>query len=783
MYSDNSSVLKYQELRDEIRQRIFRDLNTEQIKVVENGEGPLLCLAGAGSGKTMAMVFRILHMYLFGPKYKKDVAAPEDLTDSDLELLKNWLVDNKEGRIKSVPGNIQRLIRVQGVPSRHILAITFTNKAAQEMKSRLETVLDGSLKDMWVMTFHAACVRILHREIKALDYTNDFVIYDTHDQDQLLKDIVSELNIDEKKFPPKMFRQIISRYKSKLIRPGAAKKSAADYYEEKGAEVYEIYQMRLKTNNAVDFDDLILLTVRLFEKNPLVLEKYQEHFRYIMVDEYQDTNHAQYALVNILAKKFMNLCVVGDDDQSIYGFRQADIRNILDFERDYPQAKVVKLEQNYRSSRCILQAANEVIQYNFGRKDKRLWTENPEGEEIIQYRASDEQDEACFVVEQIRKIVDTGARYQDFAVLMRTNAQSRVLEEWFMRRGIPFKIFGGLRFYERKEIKDILAYLKILVNNSDSVSLKRIINVPRRGIGDATLKKIQDFAENENVTLFEALKRHHEINLSAKVNKALKSFIDLISSFQEETQNLTVTEITEKVLMETGYWQELAHDKSVENQNRMDNLKEFITSTKEYDESTLEPSLSEFLSGVSLVSDLDNYEDENNVVVVMTLHMAKGLEFPNVFIIGMEEGIFPHSRALNEDKELEEERRLCYVGITRAKEKLYLLNAQQRNLYGRRNYNMPSRFLADIPSQYMKDFQREEEEFFKTVPSYNKPGQSMGAKKGSFTVGDRVEHRKWGQGVIVSSKGEGENTELQIAFPQQGIKTLLAKYAPIQKVN
>lgn len=781
MHDDYTIVNEYQNLRDEIRQRIFRDLNSEQIKVVANGEGPLLCLAGAGSGKTMAMVFRVLHLYLFGARYEKNVTMPEDIGQRELSLMRNWLEDNNEGRIESIPLEIQKLIRVNGIPSRYILAITFTNKAAQEMKSRLQKVLDGTLKDMWVMTFHAACVRILHREIKSLGYANDFVIYDTHDQDQLLKDVISGLNIDEKKFPPRMFRQIISRYKSKLLKPGKAKLSAADYYEQKGAEVYEIYQKRLQSNNAVDFDDLIMQTVNLLSEHPLVLEKYQDRFRYIMVDEYQDTNHAQYKLVNLLASRFKNICVVGDDDQSIYGFRQADIRNILDFERDYPQAQVVKLEQNYRSTRCILQSANEVIQYNFGRKDKKLWTENPEGDEITQYRADDEQDEACFVAEQIRKLVDAGNKYQDFAVLMRTNAQSRVLEEWFMKRSIPFKIFGGLRFYERKEIKDILAYLKVLVNNSDSVSLKRIINVPRRGIGDATLKKIQDFADKENISLYDALKRYQEIDLSAKVNKAVKGFIEMMASFKEFILELNVTELTEKLLAETGYWQELTNDKTVESQNRIENLKEFITSTKEYDQSTIDSSLNDFLSGVSLVSDLDNYEDENNVVVVMTMHMAKGLEFPNVFLLGMEEGIFPHSRALHNENELEEERRLCYVGITRAKERLYMINARQRNLYGRRNYNMPSRFLADIPAKYIKEYKREED-FFNTIPSSISSGEKQG-QGGGYNVGDKVEHRKWGQGVIVSIKGENDDIQLQIAFPEQGIKTLLAKYAPLQKVT
>ncbi len=777
MSINNELRQSYWNLRDAMRNRLFAGLNPEQLKAVETGEGPVLCLAGAGSGKTTAMVHRILHLYLFGPKYNPQALPPEDLTEEDLALMAKWLEEHgTQKKIEQLHPRIVSLINVEGISPYSLLAITFTNKAAEEMKSRLAALLGTSSKDMWVMTFHAACLRILFREISSLGYNSDFTIYDTQDQLQVMKGVTKELNLDEKKFPPKMLINVISRFKSDLKRPH--KVVPADYLEEIGVQAYQVYQKRLQENNALDFDDLIMLTVRIFEENPEILKKYQERFRYIMVDEYQDTNHAQYVFVNMLAKIHQNLCVVGDDDQSIYGFRQADIRNILDFERDYPRAKVIKLEQNYRSSQCILDAANEVILHNVGRKKKKLWTKNPQGELVVQYQAINQRDEASFICERINEFVKE-RNYQDFAVLVRTNAQTRSVEEGLIRAGIPYRIVGGLKFYERKEIKDILAYLKILVNPSDSISLRRIINVPRRGIGATSFQKIEEYSQINNIPIYDALKGLDNLQLGPKIKKAVNSFKKLMDSFYDSVNSLSVTELTEKILQDTGYWQELVEENSVEARSRMDNLKEFLTKTQEFDQNTEELSLGDFLNQVSLVTDLDSYEDETQAVVIMTIHMAKGLEFPTVFLIGMEEGIFPHSRSLLDSREMEEERRLCYVAITRAKERLYLLYARERSLYGRTSYNPPSRFLEEIPPHLWEEYKREG--LFPTTKADDASGVQENGNA-AYVLGDKVEHKKWGQGVIVGIDRKDNDTELKIAFPSQGVKTLLAQYAPLRKL-
>lgn len=772
-------------LRDKIRSRLFQGLNEPQFKVVESGAGPVLCLAGAGSGKTTAMVHRIMHLLIYGPHYNEKDYAPLGVTEQDLVQMKQWLAEQKEGaKPARLPRRILNLISYQGIDSRSILAITFTNKAAQEMKARLSFLVGPSSNEMWVMTFHAACVRILRQEITTLGYERDFGIYDTQDQLQVIKDVLKQLNLDEKKFVPRAMIQVISRFKSELKNPMQAGLVAKDYFEGVAVKIYERYQKLLRQNNSLDFDDLIMLTVRLFQEQPEVLEKFQNRFRYIMVDEYQDTNHAQYMLINLLASKHQNICVVGDDDQSIYGFRQADIRNILEFERDYPEAKVIKLEENYRSSKKILEAANEVISNNKGRKKKKLWTQNPEGQQLVQYQAVDEKDEARFVAEQVSKLIGLGAEFQDCAVLIRTNAQSRALEEWFIRAQIPYKIVGGTKFYERKEIKDTIAYLKCLSNPSDSVSLTRIINVPRRGIGDATVDKIVEYGREHDLSLGQALADIGQISLGAKATKGINEFLKLISKFRGMLGNSSITELTETILADTGYWSELLQDNSYESQSRMENLREFLTKTKEYDQTAVEPSLGEFLSQVSLVSDLDTYQDESKAVVIMTMHSAKGLEFTNVFLIGLEEGVFPHSRSLYEPDDLEEERRLCYVALTRAKEKLYLVQARQRNLYGKSSYNVPSRFLAEIPQELREEY-KSGEEFYKTTkaPVVLETVKSKLAGSLDYSLGDKVEHNKWGQGVVVAMKGEGEDKELSVAFPGQGIKLLIAKFAPLRKVN
>lgn len=812
VHLEKELIKEYQQLRNEIRKCIFPMLNREQRNVVESGEGPVLCLAGAGSGKTTAMVYRILHLYLFGPRYQEDVYPPADLTAEDLEEMQKWLKNAKregEKNIGSLSPHLIRLIRTNGVSPNSILAITFTNKAAEEMKTRLANLLSTVSQEIWAMTFHATCVRILHREISHLDYTNDFVIYDSQDQLTLIKGVCKELNLDEKKFTPKSIQNAISKFKCKLKTPGLV--TPGDFLEEKSLAVYEIYQRRLKENNALDFDDLIMLTVRLFKDKPEVLQKYQERFRYIMVDEYQDTNHAQYVLVNMLASKYQNLCVVGDDDQSIYGFRYADIQNILDFERDYPQARVIKLEQNYRSTQLILEAANEVIAHNLGRKKKALWTENSQGDPVVCYTANDGGDEAFFVAERVQELKVQGANFSDCAVLVRTNAQSRPLEEWFIRAGIPYKLVGGVKFYERKEIKDLLAYLKFLANPSDGISMKRIINEPRRGIGEATLKKIEDYSREKGIPIYQALTAYQECGLTGKTGKAVEDFALMIDNLHQDLEKSTVTKLAEKVLEVTGYWQQLQNENTPEAKNRMENLQEFLTKTLEYDRMAEENSLGDFLSEVALVTDLDSLEEKDEAVVVMTMHMAKGLEFPHVFLVGMEEGIFPHFRSLYDTNELEEERRLCYVALTRAKERLYLVNARERTLYGRTSMNQPSRFLEEIPTQLCEEYRRPG--FFETrkaepvTSDYSTSGvfaseqartgksiqpwgqqhkeeQNKGQSGGQiFELGDKVFHQKWGEGVIVSTKGQGSDIELTIAFPAQGIKKVLAKYAPLKKIN
>lgn len=782
---DQEFLNEYRQLREEIRYRLFSHLNKEQYLAVENGKGPVLCLAGAGSGKTMAMVYRILHLLVFGPQYQFEARPPLGITRDDLILMKEWLDNNPAGRRNILPGQIARLIDTQGVDPRSVLAITFTNKAAAEMKNRLSLMMGGPIRDAWVMTFHAACLRILRREINNLEYTSDFGIYDTQDQEKVVKGIIKELNLDDKKFPPRALMQMISRFKSDLKKPQDVKNTVKEYFEVKAAEVYEIYQKKLKGYNVVDFDDLIMLTVQLFMENSEILHKYQQRFQYIMVDEYQDTNHSQYVLVNLLAKAHQNLCVVGDDDQSIYAFRQADIRNILEFERDYRNAKVIKLEQNYRSTRFILEAANEVIRNNTTRKNKKLWTEKEEGDLLTRYQAADEQDEARFVAERIRDLANSDGNYRDCAVLVRTNAQTRSLEEWFIRSGIPYVIIGGFKFYERQEIKDIVAYLKVLVNPSDAINLERIINVPRRGIGEATVQKIREYSAKQGCSLYEGFKNFSGLGLGTKAARGVESFLLLYDKFKSEMNIIPVTELTEKIILESGYLKELEDEHSSEARSRIENLGEFLTRTQEYDKNTEQTDLEEFLGQISLISDLDNYEDQNQAAVIMTMHSAKGLEFPNVFLVGLEEGIFPHSRSFLEPEGLEEERRLCYVALTRAMKKIFLISARQRNLYGRYNRNEPSRFLKEIPDALYQEH-KNETPLFPTRQAHNSasmPGARKVPPTGDYELGEKVEHGKWGQGVIIGLKGQDEDVEIQIAFPGQGIKTLLAKYAPLRKVK
>jgi DNA helicase-2/ATP-dependent DNA helicase PcrA len=731
--------------------KLLSGLNPEQQEAVKHTDGPLLIMAGAGSGKTRVLTHRIAY-----------------------------------------------LMAEKGVAPWNILAITFTNKAAREMKDRVAKIAGGAAEEIWISTFHSMCVRILRRDIDRLGYSRNFTILDTTDQLSVIKNVLKDKNIDTKKFEPRSLLGSISSAKNELVTPEEYSKSAVGPYESIVASVYEDYQKRLRKNQALDFDDLIMTTIHLFMRVPEVLEYYQRKFQYIHVDEYQDTNRAQYMLVKQMASRFKNLCVVGDSDQSIYRWRGADISNILSFEKDYPRARVTFLEQNYRSSKHILLAANKVIENNSNRKPKKLWTENPEGNKIVYYRGSNEQDECYFVAGIIKQLVD--ARKQknaDFAILYRTNAQSRVMEEILLKSSISYNIVGGTKFYDRKEIKDILAYLRLIANPDDDISLGRIINVPKRGIGATTLDKIANYAAIHDMSIFEALQMIELVGLSGKVTKALVEFRDQLKNWVQMQEFLSVTELVDQILDKTGYRDMLKNEKTIEAQSRLENIDEFLSVTKNFEEKNEDKSLVSFLTDLALVADIDKLDEKENKdqgnVVLMTLHAAKGLEFPVVFLMGMEEGVFPHSRSLFEEEEMEEERRLAYVGITRAEQCLYITNAQMRTLFGRTNMNPVSRFISEIPVNVLENANQEKEKqkqspFSSARPERRTPvmrpiSTTTGGESIGWQVGDKAQHKKWGIGTVVSVKGEGESKELDIAFPSPtGIKRLLAKFAPIEKV-
>jgi DNA helicase II / ATP-dependent DNA helicase PcrA len=730
-----------------LAEKLLAGLNPQQQAAVKATEGPLLIMAGAGSGKTRVLTHRIA--YLMAEKH----IAP-------------W----------------------------NILAITFTNKAAREMKERIQNLLGGAAEEIWISTFHSMCVRILRRDIDRIGINRNFSILDTTDQLSVLKTILKEKNIDPKKFDPRAILGTISSAKNELLSPEEYAKQAGSYYEKVVSEVYEEYQKRLLRNHSLDFDDLIMTTIQLFKRVPEVLEYYQYKFQYIHVDEYQDTNRAQYILVKLLAERFKNLCVVGDSDQSIYRWRGADIQNILSFEKDYPNATVILLEQNYRSTKRILQAANEVIENNLNRKPKKLWTENPEGNKIVYYQAMNEADEAQFVAGKIKEYVDSGKRkYSDFAILYRTNAQSRVMEEVLLKSNINYKIVGGIKFYDRKEIKDILAYLRLIANPNDDISLVRIINVPKRGVGASSLDKIISYASANGLSIFEALGEIEQIGLSSRIVTPLVQFRQQIEHWGQMQEYLSVTELVEEVLDKSGYRDMLRAEKTLEAQSRLENIDEFLSVTKHFENTNDDKSLIAFLTDLALVADIDQLDAEednqNDAVVLMTLHSAKGLEFPVVFIIGMEEGIFPHGRSLDDEAEMEEERRLAYVGITRAEEELFLTSAQMRTLFGRTGINPVSRFISEIPDELIDNLN---ETLRKNSPftvrqqtrTMVRPAATVtGGEAIDWRVGDKAEHKKWGIGTVVSVRGEGDDKELDIAFPSPiGIKRLLAKFAPITKV-
>jgi DNA helicase-2/ATP-dependent DNA helicase PcrA len=709
-------------------EKYLADLNPAQREAVLATEGPVLVVAGAGSGKTRVLTHRIAH-----------------------------------------------LVSACGVKPQEILAITFTNKAAGEMRERLEGILGDVAPRMWVMTFHAACGRILRREAPRLGYRSNFTIYDQADQVRLAKQCLEELERDPKRFVPRGIHAQISMAKNQLIGPEEYKARVASFYDQTVAEAYALYQRRLHSSNAVDFDDLLMLTVEVFERFPEALTRWQKAFRYVLVDEYQDTNHAQYRLLQLLAGQHKNVFAVGDPDQSIYAFRGADIRNILEFERDFGGGRLIALEQNYRSTNSILRAANSLITHNRERKPKNLWSELGEGDPARVVEVEDEHAEARFVAAEVASLIEEGYAGSELAVFYRTNAQSRVLEDVLVRQEIPYQVIGGPKFYERAEIKDAIGYLQVIDNAYDAVSLTRIANRPRRGIGNASLARLQTFADTQGISLWEALERADEAGVGAAPLKAVERFRTLMQSSMAGALELSVPELLERVLEKSGYLESLEAERTVEAQGRVENLLELVGVAREYQERADEPGLSEFLQQISLYSDQDDLSAERSLVSLMTLHNAKGLEFRAVFLIGMEEGVFPHSRSL-EEQGLEEERRLAYVGLTRAKERLTLSHAASRSLWGARGYNLPSRFLDELPQE---EIERE-----RLRPAswsgYGAPTVAVRRNLPDLSTGDSVRHSTLGEGVVMRIEADGTVT---VRFAEDGVeRRLMLDYAPLEKV-
>ncbi len=775
-------------LKREILDREFARMNDRQREAVFTARGAVLILAGAGSGKTTVIVNRIAYLIHYGNAYQSEY-IPDSLTEEDVAFLEDY----RDGKSDDTD-RVRALLAVYPARPWNVLAITFTNKAANELKERLTSMLGPVAGDVSAGTFHAICVRILRREIERLGYQKSFTIYDTDDSLRVIKDCLSALNISDKAFPPRMLQHEISSCKDKLISPAVYEQQAVgDYRREQAAKVYRLYQKRLKEANAVDFDDIINLTVELFEQYPEVLEYYQNRFRYIMVDEYQDTNHAQYKLVSLLSQMHQNLCVVGDDDQSIYKFRGATIENILSFEEQFDHAKVVRLEQNYRSTQNILDAANAVIKNNLERKGKTLWTANGSGEKLTVYRAQDELGEAEFVTQKILENVRDGARYADHAVLYRMNAQSQNIERYFVKSGIPYKIVGGHKFFDRKEIKDITSYLSVINNPSDTVRLKRIINEPKRGIGDTTVGTCEQIAAGMGLSLFEVLRTADTFQALSRKSMSLMGFADMISTLSDDAQELPLGELFDKLLEKTGYMLAL-QALGEEGKNRIENVKELKSIMVKYEEENEDASLSGFLEEVALYTDLDSVNASDDNVILMTLHSAKGLEFPYVFIVGMEEGIFPGRQSF-EPGELEEERRLAYVGLTRAKSQLYLSNAAQRMLFGSTQYNPQSRFIEEIPSELKEvtnmassrrlSFSFEPEAARPAPRPASVPRPAAPPKrepvKIDFKTGDRVRHKTFGDGLVLKMTPMGNDTLVEVAF-SGGTKKIMANFARLEKI-
>ena len=765
--------------------KILDELNSVQQEAVTYNEGPMLILAGAGSGKTRVLTYKIAYMIEEG-------------------IVNPW----------------------------EILAITFTNKAAKEMRERVDSLLPDNASDIWLGTFHSICVRILKREIELLGYTRDFNIMDELDKQRVVKDILKRLNIDDKQFPANSICYEISSAKDKLKNAEKyLKEVKGDFRREKIAEVYREYERETKKNNSVDFDDIIMLTVELFKHNPDRLNYYQNKFKYILVDEYQDTNHAQFVLISLLASMHGNICVVGDESQSIYGFRGADISNILNFEKQFIGAKIVKLEQNYRSTKNILNAANHVINKNSSKLDKKLWTDNDEGEKLKYYTAKNEYDEGQYIVDTIDKMVrENNLKYSDFAVLFRTNAQARAIEEVFMRESTPYRLIGGLKFYSRKEIKDIIAYLKLIHNPNDNVSLKRIINEPKRGIGDTTVDKLAEIADSKDMSIFNLISDSSNLDgLRASGNLIL--FRDMIGELIKDKFTLSVTELMKKILLVTGYEEMLVRENTSEAEGRLENIYELLGVASEFEKEEVDNSLSEFLDSIALVADTDKLDEGEEAVTLMTMHSAKGLEYNNVFIVGMEDGLFPSKKSIFEHDDVEEERRLCYVGITRARQKLYLTNAKQRTLYGSTSYTIPSRFISEIPDDLYDEVSKENikkkqeqrstgyldndyssvqrriNELSKTSSAVNissgfKSNNKFGVSVDSFLknigktapvqdevdldrykAGVKIRHKKFGIGTIKCAEPEDDDLKVEIVFENGQMKRLMAKFANLEIVE
>ena len=727
-------------------QSLLDGLNREQQQAVQHTEGPLLILAGAGSGKTKVLTVRIAYLL------------------------------------------------AQGVNPYEILAITFTNKAAKEMKSRVEGLVGDVANRIWLSTFHSFCAKFLRFELdNFLGYNSNFTIYDTSDSQVVIKAALKALNLDDKYYPVGAMISAISDAKNKLMFASDYRKQARDFYQQKVADVYEYYERELRKNNALDFDDLLLVAVKLLQSNAAVLDKYSKRFKYVMIDEYQDTNHAQYLLAYLLSSHWKNVAVVGDADQSIYAWRGADIQNILDFEKDYPNCTSIKLEQNYRSTKIILDAANAVIDNNEGRPEKNLWTDKVEGTKIQHFTAQSEHEEAAFIGDTIVKKHDIhGVPYGDMAILYRTNAQSRVLEEALIKRALPYTMVGGTKFYDRKEIKDVLAYLRVLYNPFDDLSLLRIINVPKRSIGATTVSKLQDYARENGTSLFMTLTQLHLVDtIKGKTKEKLEEFGILIFTLVAEMDDKSVLDILEAILDRTGYLAQLEESTDPQDQARAENIGELLSVAKDFQDTNPTGTVEDFLEQVALVNDVDSFEQEESKVTLMTLHAAKGLEFPIVFLGGLEEGLFPHSRTLMNPEEIEEERRLAYVGITRAEKELYISNATTRTVFGRTSSYLPSRFIDEIPAELVDSLRakrRIPDDIKPTVPRHMSVASRPVTKPiirneviADWKVGDTAIHSKWGNGKVVNVSGEGAGMKLTIEFPTQGVRVVMAKFAPVKK--